>query len=428
MSRALAFSIALLLCLSPLAGLATPVAANDQVTLTVSVETPRENPVDDAQLTVTWDGGSGNETTATTAANGRAFVDVPAGANVTIAVSHPRYVRNNPVEVTNATARDVGVTVYAKAGATLDVVDANGAPVSNARVRLYKRDQLAVNATTDDDGRIETGVIEFGEYRVVVTKQGFVTREFTRRTNDSPWNLTIERGFVTVTFGVRDDHFAPPQPVENATIEGSAIGSVRTTGDGQRTVSVPVNTAFEVAIRKPGYKNTTRRVEVGEESVRSNATIRRVPAINVMPLSTRVVVGERLLVRATNAYGEPVADAGVFLRGERVTRTDDEGEATVEIASAGEQAIQVREGGVSSDPVTVVGVETRTPTATPTPTPTPTATPTPTPTPTATPTETPTGTATTTDGGSDPAVPGFGVPAAVVAVLLALALVLARSR
>ncbi|MFB6295884.1 MAG: carboxypeptidase-like regulatory domain-containing protein [Halobacteriales archaeon] len=431
MGRPTAVAIALLLCLSALVGVATPAAADGTVTLTVSVTTPDGETVSDAQLTVTWDNGS---TTETTASNGKAFVDVPEGADVTISVDHPEFVRNNPVEVADATEREVGVTVYPTTSVTLDVSDSNGGTVPNARVRLFKRGQVAVDATSGADGTVSTGEIEAGEYRILVTKPGFITREFTRRTSEAPWNLTIERGFVTVTFNVRDGHFSPPRPIENATIEGGSIGAVRTTSDGRRTVSVPVNTRIEFSVRKPEYRNVTRRTRIGEESATVNVTIRRKRLINVTSLSDRVVVGERVLIQARNEYGEPVVDGTVLLDGERVGQTDGEGEAIVRIDAGGKREIQVEKDGVTSNPTTVVGIETQTPTATPTPSPTPTATPTPTPTPTSTPTATATPTPTVetsidgtqTTGTDTPDTPGFGFGAALVAVLSALALFLRR--
>jgi len=425
MSRALTVSVALLLCLSPLVGAVAAGSANHQVTLTVSVRTPSDQPVGDAQLSVTWDGGSRNETTA---GNGKAFVDVPAGANATVTVSHPRFVRNDPVEVTNATDREVGVTVFPRASLTVAVADSNGAPVSNARVRLFKRDYVAVNATSVADGTVATGAIESGEYRVVVTKPGFLTREFTRQTGDAPWNLTVERGFVTLTLSVRDDHFATPRPIENATIEGPTIGSIRATSDGQRSVSVPVNTAFRVTVRKPGYRSISRRIAIGEESVRIGFLTRRIPRINLTTIGDRVVVGERLLVEATNEYGEPVVNASVLLNNERTARTDADGEARIRIESVGEQTIRIRKGNVRSDQVSVVGIEARTPTPSPTATPSPTVTPTPAATPTGTPTADRTTPSPTSGSGIVPDIPGFGILVSALALLVAVELLRRRSR
>lgn len=55
----------------------------DEVTMEVEVVDRGGNPLDGADLTASWEGGSDE---ATTAGNGRAFVDVPEGANVTITV------------------------------------------------------------------------------------------------------------------------------------------------------------------------------------------------------------------------------------------------------------------------------------------------------------------------------------------------------
>ena len=76
---------------------ASTAVAQETVTLTVSVTNQSGDAVGDATLNATWDGGS---TERTTAGNGKAFVDVPAGTEVEITIDHPDYVRNRPVTVT----------------------------------------------------------------------------------------------------------------------------------------------------------------------------------------------------------------------------------------------------------------------------------------------------------------------------------------
>ena len=81
-------SVVLVLSLVAAAG-GVVAQSSETVTVTIAVRDQADNPISDAELDVEWDGGS---TTATTAGNGKAFVDVPADARVTISVTHPRYV------------------------------------------------------------------------------------------------------------------------------------------------------------------------------------------------------------------------------------------------------------------------------------------------------------------------------------------------
>lgn len=60
-----------------------PTAAQEDVTLTVTVATNGVEAVGNAELTATWDGESATEVTS---ANGKAFIDVPTGATVDITV------------------------------------------------------------------------------------------------------------------------------------------------------------------------------------------------------------------------------------------------------------------------------------------------------------------------------------------------------
>ncbi|MFB6360599.1 MAG: PGF-CTERM sorting domain-containing protein, partial [Halobacteriales archaeon] len=124
--------------------------ASADVTLTVTVKTAAGAPVSDAELTASWDGGS---TTATTASNGKAFVDVPEGANVTIEVDHPNYVRNSPYTLTNASEQDVTVTVWEKASATVTVADSEGS-VEGVRVVFRKAGDIVAVRSSDASGTV----------------------------------------------------------------------------------------------------------------------------------------------------------------------------------------------------------------------------------------------------------------------------------
>lgn len=338
--------------LGTVGGPAVGVAAAD-VTLTVSVKTAAGGSVGSADLHVSWDGGS---TTATTASNGKAFVDVPEGADVTIEVDHPVYVRNAPKEVTDASEREVEVTVWEKATASVTVVDRNG-PVEDARVVFRKDGPAVAELTTDEQGQVDTGVIESGQYTVSVVKPGYYEKAVVLEVrDDTSEEVSIERGSVTVEFRVLDDHFDPLEPIPGATISGADF-STATQHDGRRAVSVPVNTELTVTVKKDGYETIRRLVFVREADRRINITTRRKSAVQLGVANERVVAGETVQVTVTDEYGEPLPGATVYLDGEAVGEADDEGGLRIPIESAGDHTLFAQAGQLSSDELVVTGIE-----------------------------------------------------------------------
>lgn len=389
-----------------------PTATQEQVTLTVAVISQGGAQIGGATITATWDGG---ESTATTASNGRAFVDVPRGADVEIAVSSDRFVRNFPATVEDATAREVLVEVARKGSATIQATSSSGS-IRGATVRLLQDGRTVVSGETNADGAFTTGTIEQGRYTLEVAKPGY----YTNRTRFEVGSEGVRRevgmrtGNVQVEVRVLDDHFDDPRPVNNATVEFGDIGTARTTG-GNTVFAVPVNTDHRVRATKPEYESARTRYSVGESSGRIRLTIQREPTVIVRPASGRVVVGESTSVTVLDAYGDPIGNATVSLDGEDVARTDGSGQARVAIESGGNHTVRASADGIESEGATVVGVEPggATPTATPSPSPTPTPTATASPSPTSVPTTT------------SVSLPGFGPAAAVLGVALA-ALLLAR--
>jgi hypothetical protein len=328
--------------------------ASADVTLTVTVETAAGAPVSDAELTASWDGGS---TTATTASNGKAFLDVPEGANVTIEVDHPNYVRNSPYTLTNASEEDVTVTVWEKASATVTVADSDG-PVEGVRVVFRKAGEIVTVRTSDASGTVESGVIESGEYTLTFFEPGYLRKAVTIEIRgETTEEVTIERGSVTVEFQVLDDNFDPAKPIAEATISSDEIGSVLTGPDGQRAVSVPVNTELTVTVEKSAYETVTETIVVRESNKQVNITTRRVPAVNIELSNERVVVGETVEVSVTDEYGEPVPEATVLLDGSEMGQTDASGTLRIPIETAGEHTVFVSFQGLSSERVTVTGIE-----------------------------------------------------------------------
>ncbi|MFW5937765.1 MAG: carboxypeptidase regulatory-like domain-containing protein [Halanaeroarchaeum sp.] len=397
--------LSLLVVGSVLAGAPGVASAQSEVTLTVSVSTTDGDAVGGATLAATWDDGSTEETTAS---NGKAFVDVPEGANVSIAVSHANYTRNGPVEVPDASAQDVEITVAEKGTATIRVRDDDGA-VDDARVVLEKDGTTVLDAETTD-GRAQSDTIEEGTYDLSVTKSRYyeTVREIVVE-NDTTERVRLERGSVTLTVNVTDDYFEPPRPVPSATVDIEDVGSVMTQSDGTQQVNVPVNSELDVTVSKDGYDSVDRVLTVEESPANLSVDVDRSAALHVETMSENVVVGERVLVTVTDEYDDPVSDADVFVGEESVATTGEDGTATVRIESAGEQSITASKNATTSEPVTVNGVATGDTTTT------------------ATTTQTTTGSTTTAAASGIPDISGDYIPLVIVGVLLIVVLLGIRS-
>ena len=329
-------------------------AQSEEVALTVSVTTTEGTAVGGATLTVSWDDGS---TTTTTASNGKEFVDVPAGADVTIDVSHPDYVRNSPVEVTDASERDVDIEVAEKATATLRIEDDAGT-VDYASVVLEKDGTTVLDAETVD-GTVSSGTIEAGTYDLTVSKPGYyhMERELAVE-NDTERTIAIERGTVTLSVNITDDYFEPPRAVAGVTVDIDQVGSIVTQSDGTQQVNAPVNSELETTVSKDGYDTVERVITTEESAVEFSADLDRSAALTVSVMSDNVVVGEQVLVTVTDEYDDPVADADVFVGEESVATTGEDGTTTVTIESAGEQSITASKNDTTADAVTVTGIAT----------------------------------------------------------------------
>ncbi|MFB6122244.1 MAG: carboxypeptidase-like regulatory domain-containing protein [Haloferacaceae archaeon] len=371
-------------------------AQQELVTLTVTVADQSDRPIADVELTATWDGGS---TTETTASNGQALVDVPKGADVTIRVSHPDYVRNDPYRVTDATGGPVDVPVWRKGSLVVDVTDGEG-DVRGARVVVRHKRRVVKTGTTGSDGEYATGPLQFGDYTLTVSKPGYYTEDGSIRvTGETRKPVTIERGSVTVDFNVTDPHFDPPRPVGGVELTLGGYGTVETLRNGEASARLPVNTDLSVTAEKEGYRRVTRDFSVNESAKSVSLSMRRTPNLTLTPVNRRVVAGERVVVEVTNAYGDPVAGVPVYRDDARAGTTNDEGELAVRLDDPGNHSLYARSDDVRSESVTVRAISAGTDTATPT----------------ATRTATPT--ATTTADSSVPA-PGFTPTLAVLALLV----------
>lgn len=348
------FPVVLIVLMAMATGMAASEAGGQQmVTITVTVVDQDDNPVANTQLSAAWEGGS---TTAVTKSNGKAFLDVPEGADVTIEAEHSQYIKNLPYEVTDASAESITIDVAEKASATLTVTDSEG-PVREARVRFWQNGEIIVSDVTDSDGEFSTGVIEAGEYRVTVSEPGYYRESFRLTVQDETvHDVEIEHGTVTVTFTVLDENFNPAKPVAGASITGDEIGSVRTQANGVQQVSLPVNSQVDVTVDKEGYQSVTRSITVKESNQEIEISTRKQPSISFGFLNDRVVVGEQVHISITDQYGDPVEESTVYLDGDVVGRTNENGVLLVTIEEAGDHTVYAEAGPLSSQTHTVTGV------------------------------------------------------------------------
>jgi PGF-CTERM protein len=373
--------------------------AADTTTLTVAVETRDGTAVGGATIVATWENGSSS---ATTANNGKAFLDVPDGERVELTVEHEEYTRNFPKVIPDtATASDeITVAVGAKSSLSVTVADGDG-PVEDAQVAIRWNGRIVKAGATDADGGIETTTIEAGSYSVNVLKQGYYEKRVTVDVaGDSSETVTVQSGSVPYEFNVTDSHFDPARPVPEATIALEGIGSFKTVQDGLATGRIPVNTEVEMTVTKDGYETVTRTLTVEESGETVAIDLQRTPTLTVVPANQRVVAGESVIVTVQDEYGQPVADATVRRNGTDVATTDANGQTAIPLDQPGTYELSATASGVTSDGVTVEAIsgETRETTTTTT---------------TATTTSTTDPTTTTTDVD----IPGFGVLVALLGLL-----------
>lgn len=346
---------------APAAGLAvnetSEASAQSTVTLTVTVTDNLNNAIDDVKLTATWDDGS---STAETASNGMAFLDVKEGARVEIETTHSAYTRNNPFVVEEAKEDEIDIVVSQKADATVTVVD-EGSSVSEASVTMYRsnQDRKAAQGQTDGNGVFESGTIEQGTYRIIAEKEGYLVNETTVRvTGSTETNVAIEEEIVNVEFSVTDDNFEEPKAVKDATVEiqGATSATLSSSGTGTTSIGLPVNAEYTITVQKDGYVSAKRTIQVDETSRDVPVTLNREPSLTLEATNDQVVVGQEVQLTVTDEYGEQVEGATISVDGEDVGQTNADGVYRASIDSAGEHAITAAADDVDSEEITVEGV------------------------------------------------------------------------
>lgn len=348
---------------APAGDVATNAATADLVTIEVAVSDDDGNPVGDARVNVTYDGG---ENQTTTFSNGRAFVDVPRNASPKVRVTHDEYVQNFAVRVGEVDESEtVDVTVYARSNALIDVSDDSGA-VEGAAVTLTKDgDRRTVDSgRTDADGTFESDAVEAGEYTATVVREGYLERTVEFEADGTALrSVTVERARANADFLVQDPFFDDPRPVGDARIsvrnDGKEVATARTDDrNGEAAARLGVNTDYTVVVDHPDYETIERDLSVDEQdAVAATYNVTRTPRLTVAPGQERVVVGEAVRVEVTDEYNQTVEGATVLRDGESVGETDANGVLNVPIVEAGGFEITAETDGLSSDPVTVRGVD-----------------------------------------------------------------------
>ncbi len=332
------------------------VAAAETTVLEVTVTDSAGDPVDGTTVQAEWENGTAE---GTTLVDGVTRMEVESGANLTITAAHDRLVRNHPVEITNYDGDSVAVTMFPPGTATITVTDEDG-PVENAAVRLWKPgdDRFAARGMTDQNGEYSTPTIEEGDYNVRVEKPGYSTEQ-DRLTVDNATTAEYEINAESVNLNVvTQDGVTEEQIDANITVR-TADGvflQTRTTADrGTRTISLPVNTAYEITFDRAGYDATERSIEIGEDDQTLTANLTRTPALTLAPGNSRIVVGEDLRVEVTDEYDRPAANVTVEVDGDTAT-TNDNGVARVTVAQTGELNLTAQRNGVTAEPVTITAI------------------------------------------------------------------------
>jgi len=383
------------------------VSAQDETTMTVSVTDSDGNPIQGAEVTAEWDGG---ENSGITRSNGNTLIDVPADVEVEVSVTHPDYVQNLPVEVDDPTEQ-VDVQMAEPGTIVVTVVDADGDPLEDVRVRArHLNDRIVEVVSTNSDGVAQLSGIEQRTYIVDTNRPGYIRNE-TRIDLDRSvrrQTLGVETKNVEIEFIVRDSY--RDRPLEGATIRINGSPEGTTASDGTQVTRRGVNDNYEVTAEKEGYESQTRRLRVVEQSIEGfTFEIRRTPSISIEPQQTAVVAGQQTQVIVSNAYADRVSGATILLNDQEVAETDSQGVATFYINETGDNTVRAESDG-RVDTETIEGISPEEPeeneSADDQPEPEDDS----------------------DDGGSDSVGDGFGVIAALAAVVGLTVVVLGRRR
>lgn len=344
-------------------------AEADTVTITVAVTDPQGAGIGGVDVTLSWNGTE--QRTGTTRSNGKMFFDVPDDERIVISLNHSEYVRNfEAVEHSPNDGDTVNVTMYPRATESVQVVDGDGDPVEGASVFLRKEGQArnVDGGRTNADGVWSSQVVEEGEYRVTVVKDGyFKTKRTVTVSGSSNHTVTIEQGTVQIDLSVVDGRLDEETPLSNVEVtvtrDGERIVQRFTDQKGQTTTVLPVNSEYTLELVKDGYTAVTRTVEVGTEPKDVELRMNRTPELSLTASTSQVLVGNSLTVTVTDEYDEPVEGAAVTVDGEQVATTGPDGRASVTLDSVGTFQVAASTDEASASGVSVKAVRPATSTA-----------------------------------------------------------------
>ena len=325
--------IYLLICITIAGGVPVSSAQEiDVTTIVASVENTDDEAIRGATVMADWSDGS---TSSVTASNGMALLDVPKDEQIELTMEHPEYTLNFPVAIEEPAGQQVTLSVAEKASLTVVTNGGDSRTITGATVELVQDNRTVVEAQTDQSGQIESGTIEAGRYIINVRQPGFFDlRRIVNLEQNKRITLSLEPGGVTYEFRVTDPHFDPVRPVEDAVISIPDVGDFRTLGDGRTVARVPVNTEVDISVTKEGYQEVKRAVNISEERGNITFEISRTPQFIIQSGNERVIAGEKVGITVTNAYGEPAEDVVVRRNGQRIGRSDENGDMQVEIPAA----------------------------------------------------------------------------------------------
>lgn len=329
----------------------------------ITVKDRSENPLSGIRVTAEW--GDDQSTSKTTTSAGRVLLDVPVNTDVAFSVndSEGDFVRNlQPVEVSSDEVDEpITIRMAPRGQITFSVVDTNGDPVQDTRLRLTHEDSARTvdRVFTAEDGTATVSEIEQRTYDVNIRRAGYNTAELTVEVTGQQQSeeIEIQSNRVNVDFTVLDDHFEEPRPLEGAIVDVEGIGTpIPTDENGETQAKIPVNSRYEVTVDLAGYQDRTATLVVSEEPTSIQLRTQRIRSININQLQNAIVVGQPTQVTITNAYDEPVEDTRLSLNDETVGQTDARGQIVFNITQAGTNVIDASDDGLTAS-TTLEGVD-----------------------------------------------------------------------
>jgi hypothetical protein len=373
--------------------LASPVAAQSDDGFRVVVTDDTGEELADATVNASW---GGTRESKTTTSNGTVVFDVPRGEAVFLTVTHPDFASDEQQVVSDLS--DPARVEFRTTGTLVVTASGGGDRLENARVTLTDEEtnETVLTGRTGDDGRFTSETIDQGVYNVTVSRTGyFAVEERVAVYGRTTVSTQHQRGSIEVRVTVVDPYFSPAEPVAAADVRYDGYDGDTTTGNGVVRLLAPLNSRDVLVAEKEGYTTTERTISVGESRRDLTVNLSRTPALDASLSASSVEAGESVTLTVRNAYDDPVTGATVTLDGEHVATTEN-GTAEFSVPPGDHEVVVAT--AETETALSVTGESTPTATVRTEPTPPPSPTP-----------DAPT---TETTG------PGFGLLAALVALLL----------